>query len=173
MPLGRPTKYKKEYCEQIIAFFSRKPYKEKEIQHKNKDGDTYKTEYVKEANDIPFISEFAREIGVCHDTILEWANRHKDFSLALKKAKELQKEFLIKNGLAGLYNPTFAIFTAKNITDMRDVSNVEVEDKKAFGVIIRPELLKIEAGRNYREVLPDEKKKEALPEGRGDMEATT
>jgi hypothetical protein len=44
---------------------------------------------------------------------------------AYNKAKEYQKFFLIENALAGLYNPTAFIFTAKNITDMRDQQEVK------------------------------------------------
>ena len=48
-----------------------------------------------------------------------------DFSETMKKARELQKEFLIHNSLQGLYNSTAFIFTAKNITDMRDKQEIE------------------------------------------------
>lgn len=105
-PGGRPTKYKPEYCQEIIDFFSVFPYNEKEGKMV--------------ANQLPFLSAFARDIGVCHDTLIEWTKIHEEFSESYKNAKELQKEFLITNGLLGLYNPTAFIFTAKNITDMRD-----------------------------------------------------
>jgi len=138
--MARPTKYKKEYCEEIIEFFSKPPFFEREIEYRNKDGDVYKTEFKREANSLPFISAFARKIGVCRDTINEWTKKHKEFSDSLKKAKELQKEFLITNGLLGLYQPTFAIFTAKNITDMRDQKQVAIEGeiKHPYGVIEVP-----------------------------------
>jgi len=149
MPGGRPSKYKKEYCEQIIEFFSRPPYEEIEIQHHNKAGMVIKTEIKRKPNDLPFLSEFARRIDVSHRTLERWAKKHKEFCRAYKDAKELQKAFLITNGLLGLYNPTFAIFTAKNITDMRDEKNFNVEgeitDRKS-GVIVVPEMLQLEEG---------------------------
>jgi len=48
-------------------------------------------------------------------------------------------------------NPsTFAIFTAKNITDMRDQKDVDVEVKGGFGVIVVPTAVKeIEIGKDY------------------------
>lgn len=104
MPAGRPTKYKPEYCQQIVEWFEVK---------------------VKE-NELPFLSKWARqEARVCEDTAIEWTKQHEDFSEAYKKAKDIQKEFLITGGLTGKFNPTFAIFTAKNITDMRDMTNID------------------------------------------------
>ena len=128
---GRPTKYKPEYCQEIIEFFSIPPSREVEVVQYDKSGNDHVT-YQTKANPIPFFAAFARKIGVNDDTIVEWEKVHPEFSAAYKKAKELQKEFLIENGLAGLYNATFAIFTAKNITDMRDVrdfnNNVILKD---------------------------------------------
>lgn len=110
--VGRPTKYRPEYCEKILEFFSQAPFQE------IKCPDTGNIKRF--GNPMPFLSTFAKEIGVNQDTLHEWSRVHPEFSEALKKAKSLQKEFLITNGLLGLYNPTFAIFTAKNITDMRN-----------------------------------------------------
>ena len=50
------------------------------------------------------------------------------------KAKDLQKEVLIQNGMAGLYDKTFAIFTAKNVTDMRDKVQTEVTHKETVKI---------------------------------------
>ena len=115
MAAGRPSKYDEKYCAGIVEFFDRPKY-------------SYNKKGQKEPEDIPFFSAYARSIGVCEDTMLEWVKIYPEFSEAYKVAKRLQKEFLITNGLAGLYNPTFAIFTAKNITDMRDEQYMKTED---------------------------------------------
>lgn len=104
---GRPLKYKPEYCQEIIKFFSSNPYDI--IEGKVK------------VNDLPTFEKFAVNIDVCVDSLHEWKKRYKEFFEAYKKAQQLQKNFLITNALLGNYNSTFAIFTAKNITDMRDV----------------------------------------------------
>lgn len=128
--MGRPSKYKVEYCEQIIDYFSKEPYHNEKLIKTNRDGTT--EEKLQEvANDLPLISGFATMIGVHRDTINEWARIHPEFSDSLKRAKDLQRSMLITNGLRGNYSTTFAIFTAKNITDMRDVQiNVNKEKEE-------------------------------------------
>jgi len=148
MSAGRPSKYKKKYCKEIVEFFRRSPFTEREIPVYNKEGGILRTDYKKEPNSIPFFFEFADKIGVSDRSLERWEKRYEEFSRAYKKAKELQKAFLITNGLLGLYNPTFAIFTAKNITDMRDEKNLNIEGEIAhsYGVIVLPEMLDLKEG---------------------------
>lgn len=70
-------------------------------------------DYKRMANRLPAIINFAKHIGVSVDTVYQWIKRHEEFSDAFTRAKDLQKWFLIENGLNGCYNPAFAIFTAK------------------------------------------------------------
>ncbi|MFA5299123.1 MAG: hypothetical protein WC389_13025 [Lutibacter sp.] len=101
---GRPTKYKPEYCDIIVSYFIAEAEEDK----------------------LPFLSKFAREIaGVCCDTAIEWTKEYPEFSESYKKAKDIQKEYLISHALDGKINPTAFIFTAKNITDMRDRQETE------------------------------------------------
>lgn len=58
-PGGRPTKYRPEYCEELVAF-CREGYS---------------------------ITGFAGEIGVGRETISEWARVHPEFSVAVSRAK--------------------------------------------------------------------------------------
>jgi len=53
--------------------------------------------------------------------------KYPDFSDAYKRAKELQKQILITNGLLGLYAPAFTIFTMKNICGWRDEQHIKGE----------------------------------------------
>lgn len=123
-PGGRPSKYKPEYCEEIIEFFSVEPYREVEVTHRNKKGEEWTTSELR-ANKLPFFSAFARKINVDDDTLGRWCEAYPEFCGAYKKCKSLQKEFMIHNAISGLYNPASFIFTAKNITDMRDKQEVE------------------------------------------------
>ncbi len=113
---------------------------------------TYKDGTTKETvkllpNDLPFIRDFAKKIGVNTDTLYEWANKkeedgalvYPEFSEALKAVKQLQEKIIVINALNGCYNSTFAIFTAKNVLGWRDKTETDITsggDK--LGVIILP-----------------------------------
>lgn len=129
---GRPTKYKDSHCQAIMQFFDGEPYEDIELIHYQKDGVTAKWKDCKRMpRKLPTLVQFAKSIKVCYATVFNWqdekhANFHKKFLEAFTRAKELQKDFLIQNGLQGLYNPLFAKFTAINITDMKDKSEHEI-----------------------------------------------
>ena len=121
---GRPTDYKEEYCDAIIEYFSIEPQREIEIPH-YKGGEVTWVDKKFVANPLPKFHEFAKSIGVTHQTLHNWKDEHKEFFEAYKECKELQKWFLIENGLNANYNASAYIFTAKNITDMRDTLHNE------------------------------------------------
>ncbi|SRR5579883_1208933 len=133
---GRPTKYKPEYAAAIIKWFSvpkHTQFLKKEVTIESTG--RHECEYQLVAADLPTFEGFARDIAVNGDTIVEWSKaenengelKYPEFSAAYKVAKDLQREFLIDNGLKGLYPPAAFIFTAKNITDMRDVQETKNE----------------------------------------------
>lgn len=122
---GRPTKYKPEYCEQIIEFFSRNPVEIEEIPH-YKNGEVAWIDKKRLPALLPTLVDFCEEIGIVNtQTLHDWCEKHKEFKDAFMRAKEKQKNFLIQNGLAGLYNPTAFTFTAANITDMRSQQHID------------------------------------------------
>jgi hypothetical protein len=91
MPAGRPTTYRDEYCQQIIDFMA-----------------------------VGFsITAFAGHIGVCRDTITEWARVHPEFSSAVKRGKaQCALWWEIKNQTGVVENkgnPTLIIFGLKNM----------------------------------------------------------
>ena len=127
--IGRPTKYKPEYCQSLIDFFDVEPYTDKELEHYGKDGEVKWVDYKRMANKMPTLRNFSKEIGVGISTVYDWLNKnhasyHKEFSDSFTQAKDLQKWFLIENGLNGCYNPLFAKFVAVNITDMIDKTDL-------------------------------------------------
>lgn len=130
VPVGRPTKYKPEFCDLMIEFFSIEPVKyiEREIMGSGKDGP-----YVKEirtearAATLPTFAGFAREIGVWTSSLGEWRDKHEEFSVAYKECKKLQEQFLMTNALKGHYQANFTIFTMKNVCGWRDKMVTEHE----------------------------------------------
>jgi hypothetical protein len=136
-PGGAPTKFKPEYIQAIIEFFDVEPYRvettEKSTEYFS-DGrvkkETEKTRLI--PNKMPTLFGFSRSIGVAYTTVYRWAekgdstdDKFSEFRNAYKDAKELQKEFIISVGMAGAAPAPFAIFTAKNVTDMRDKQEID------------------------------------------------
>lgn len=106
---GRPTKYKKEYCEMLVEHM----------------GKGYSFE------------SFSATIGTHRDTLYEWAKVHKNFSDAKKLGREASLLFFEKMGVGGMsgklkgFNASSWIFTVKNRHyDMySDTINVEQDDR--------------------------------------------
>lgn len=152
---GAPTKWTPELNEKLIRFFSVEPTERVVVaaytDRKNK---TEREEYKTVPNKLPFFSAFERANGLTVGLLSRWAAeeeklqveeyppKREGFLQAYKTSKELQKEFLIQNGLAGFYNATAYIFTAKNLTDMRDMNDNRFVDKdgndREIGILMYP-----------------------------------
>jgi hypothetical protein len=135
---GRPSSFKPEYTDLLIAYFSTPPYHQvvKKITEKQESGESRINEVpqfrddgtpIYEISDFPTMAGFAIKIGVHRDTLQEWAKNFAEFSDAYKKAKDYQENFLAVNGNRGLLPPAFAIFTAKNVIQWRDKQPDEVD----------------------------------------------
>lgn len=137
-PLGAPTLYQDTYPEALIKHFIVEPYEmvvmETTKEYHN-DGKLKRETEKKQAmaNKMPTLFNFSQKIGVTYVTVWRWAHGknditgemlYPDFCNAYKAAKELQKEFLVGLGLSGSAPASAYIFTAKNVTDMRDNSEV-------------------------------------------------
>lgn len=114
-PEGRPTKYKPEYCEDIIAYFH-------------------------DHQGFPTIEGFAvYECDVDPDTIVNWTKNHPEFFGAYKKAKAIQKHRLQEGALSGELNTTFSIFFGKNNCDMSDRVQQEHSGLESLNInIVKP-----------------------------------
>jgi hypothetical protein len=130
MDKGRPSKYKEEYCDQIIEYFQKEPitclYKEEYF----KDGEIKSKSPIITANEFPTFQGFANKISVNGDTLVEWAKVNTGFSAAYARAKELQEHIWLVNGMQGLYNSQFAQFFGKNCLGYKDKTETDVTIKK-------------------------------------------
>lgn len=126
MTAGRPSSYKTEYADELKAYF------DVPAQVVEGEGDDKKIK----PSSLPTLAGFACKIGVHRETLLNWAEVHREFFDALKMAKEHQERILVENGLMGYYDKTFAIFTAKNLINWRDKQEVEHSGKIGLESII-------------------------------------
>lgn len=114
--VGRPTKYKPEYCKKAIEYFNIEPTTTKIM--KDKDGNDVEVEV---AVKLPTIDNFAiKVLEVAPSTVRKWANEHKEFSEALNACKAMTADILAQNGLTGRYHPVVTKFVGVNYTDMKD-----------------------------------------------------
>lgn len=112
---GRPRKVAKDnitaYGEMMVAEFE--AYLKNFDQHKSP----------------IFIEAWCRQHNISDQTLRKYCDENEEFLASYQKAKQIQKELLITGGLKGYFNPTSFIFTAKNITDMRDKQEIDHTSK--------------------------------------------
>ena len=140
-PGGRPSKYKPEFVDQLIKYF-------------NSPAITIDKDGKMTPGHFPTLARFASMIEVNKDTLIEWTKVHPEFSDAYKRAKDLQEANLIEGTLSGAYQPSFSIFTAKNVLGWRDKTEQELTGKD--GAPIQHEIngaLKMEPSDAYMAML--------------------
>jgi hypothetical protein len=115
--MGRPTKYKPEYCQAIIDYFSREHTRVVEVTHTNTKGDTW-TSNDEKANPLPTIDGFCAKIGVSDEILVAWTKRWPAFLTAYTRAKQMQKDMLLSNALTKGYDSGFAQFVGINCCGM-------------------------------------------------------
>lgn len=129
---GRPSVYDPKFCDELIEMFSQPATREVTLR------DAKGNERVEVMPGVfPTLARFAAMIGVTRETLHDWATaknpdgelKHPDFSYAYKRAKEFQEANLVEGTMAGAYNSTFAIFTAKNVLGWRDKTEQEITGK--------------------------------------------
>ena len=125
---GRPTKYKKKYCYEMIEYFDKQPqeciYKEEYFS----DGQLKSKIPIITATEFPTFQGFANEIGINIDTLYEWKKQYNEFSEAYTRAKQIQEKIWLVNGMNGLYNAQFAQFFGKNCLGYKDKQeNINIE----------------------------------------------
>lgn len=136
---GQPTKYKPEYCQQLIDHFSIEPLKivaEQKII--GPEGGKYVSRRLPQR--FPWFEGFARKIGVHRNTLKNWCAEHPEFAEAYETAKDLQREFIVDVALSGAAPPSFAIFTMKNVCGWRDERDLKLRKAKEEGDIDDDEL---------------------------------
>lgn len=91
-PVGRPSKYKPEYCERVV-----------EMARKEGAGP----------------AEYAAEFDVDRTTLYDWAAAHEDFSTALSRAKINEQAWWERAGRTGMYLDKFNALVWKTSVQAR------------------------------------------------------
>lgn len=125
--VGRPASYKPKFCKEMIEFFSKGKRKIDRLID-TETGEVI-ADYGSSISAFPTFEGFSVKIGTHPKTLIDWAKKYPEFGEAYSKAKAIQKEILIDGTMRDGYNSYFSKFVAVNLTDMRDVSKVETEDK--------------------------------------------
>lgn len=161
---GRPTKFDPKYGPMLLEFFDVEPFR-KELKSSSKgygksgNQNFEREEFMLIANRLPTIERFCMKIGVWRDTFYNWLEKGQEridedkplteenaknpeyfeFYRHFTRTREIYKEFIIANGFGNVANPSFAIFLAKNTTDMRDKTETDITSGgKELGTIALP-----------------------------------
>ena len=131
--MGRPTSYRPKLCDSLIEFFSVAPI-------------VYKKDVAKGAP-TPYFIDWCVKVDIDYSTFQNWtdpnhASFQPDFFLSYKNAEKLQERFIIECALKGVHNPTFSIFTMKNVCGWRDERHLDQTKDSAPIETILVELLK-------------------------------
>lgn len=110
--MARPTKYKKKYCDELVAYFD-KPLTETHDVKQSYRGQVFELP-VEVTTPLPTFERFALDIGVTMSTMWEWKQVHPEFSNAYAKAQALQEQMIVGNAIMGRYVGPFAQFYLKN-----------------------------------------------------------
>lgn len=126
---GRPTKYKKEFCDRMVEWFDRELTILKEVD-KIEYGKVVKVE-AEAPNEPPMFGTFARqELGIYHQTMITWTKQYPEFNEAYRECKQIQRDFIVMGCLMGHLNSNFGRFTMKNISEWRDNIETHVSTDK-------------------------------------------
>lgn len=133
-PFGRPSKYNKDYCQQLIDYFSVKVVER--IEDRTAGGGTH-THF--EVERVPSIQGFAAQIGVHVDTLYEWAQtkfpeghkragklRHPEFSDAFTRAQSIEAKIMFEYGIAGHLNPALTAMYWTNKLNYKDSKHLDM-----------------------------------------------
>jgi hypothetical protein len=123
--IGCPTKYREEYCADIVKYFVEARQKVVEtvyvqIEESARYPGSKKQEVRTVYSEIPTFQRFALSIGTHPDTLTNWAKKFPEFNDAVLRCKAVQEDFLIHGLLSGRIPTMAGIFVAKNITTMKE-----------------------------------------------------
>ncbi len=152
------TEYYAAMPRDLIAYFDVAPFEN--VEYKNEK--TGKIEYATKLNPLPTKAGFAAKIKICRTTLLSYATMidtdgylvHPEFAAAYELVGDMQEHLLVTNTLMGEYQPSFAIFTAKNLLGWKDSKDLNITgDREKQPELITKEMTSEQAALIYKESL--------------------
>jgi hypothetical protein len=125
---GRPTKYRPEFCQDIIDFFSIEPIEYAKEITTYKDG-TKNEKEVPRAAKTPYLIHWCQKHKIHPNTIGEWSSKFPEFLCSLIVVKQLQEAFLAECGLKEAHNAFMSFQALKNVSGWRDKTEQDVTFK--------------------------------------------
>lgn len=139
------SKYKEEYCDQLIDYFNQPPTRVEYKETYFKGELTSRTPIILPA-EYPTFELFAAKLGVTTDTLKNWSEKYPRFGDCYARAKEIQFGKLTSMAVTGLYNPVYAKFEAVNNHKQKDKQEIDTSvngsvniDQKTKALIERVE----------------------------------
>ncbi|WKV24411.1 hypothetical protein [Enterobacter phage ST22] len=143
--VGRPSKYQKSYCGDIIKYF--------QVEHLVFSNYTDKGARQDFADyDFPTLEGFAAKLLVHRDTLYEWADKHPEFSDSLRVAIGMQADLVQRATAKNILPPNFAALVlaqnhgwtngkeaaarAKGVSEAEVESTGELPEATAFVVTV-------------------------------------
>ncbi len=137
MPGGAPTKYKPEYCQQIIDYYAEfEMFDEVPVDKQDKDGNVTTTMKQIPARPPSFV-KFGLKIGVVYDTLQEWTKVHPEFSVAYKNAKKIYEDVMRDGAMTGLYKENFTKMVMAHNFNWSDKTETKNENTYPQGIEVQ------------------------------------
>lgn len=133
MATGRPTEYKAIYVEKVDEYLESRVDAEVDVVTLIDKGEGEEpAEYSKSEFRVklPTIEGFALFLEVNKTSLYEWEKKHDDFSNALGKIRNEQKQRLIDMGLSGKYSPLICKLILSANHDMREKADLTSKGEK-------------------------------------------
>ena len=130
-PVGRPTKYKPEFCEMLIEHVTMPEIEVIENMDK-----TQRLQFVVKPMAIPSLHGFCAKVGVHKGTIYDWAENNPEFAESLSCARDILADNITRAGTLGAINPTFAKAAATNLIGWSDKAQVTGANGGAIKVVV-------------------------------------
>lgn len=120
---GRPTSYRPEFAQQIVAFFDKEPFEDIPVPQPSG-----LVKMQRMAVDLPMLATFAKSIGVSLTTVNRWATAvnsdgaptYPEFAEAYARARATHEAFIVRASAQGAYEPRTCMFLLKNVHGWQD-----------------------------------------------------